>query len=323
MPQRAIFTTFALTTLLAGGLVSQPLPAGAEARSLAGEALFPVPLAATTLATYQARLEEARQLVYGNPGDADALIWLGRRTAYLGRYRDAIAIFSTGIALHPNDARMYRHRGHRWLSVREFDRAIADFDRAASLVRGRPDEVEPDGLPNARGIPTSTLQSNIWYHLALSHYVTGDFARALPAWQEGLKVSANPDMMVATSYWLYMTLRRLGRDTEAAQVLDPITADLDVMENTAYHRLLLLNKGLLREADFASSGDALQDASTGYGLGAWHFYNGRVAEARRVWERVVAGGNWAAFGFIAAEAELARGTVPGGRSESSTPDPAP
>ncbi len=53
-----------------------------------------------------------------NPDDADALIWAGRRTAYIGRYREAIGIFSEGIARHPDDARMYRHRGHRYLTVR-------------------------------------------------------------------------------------------------------------------------------------------------------------------------------------------------------------
>lgn len=288
--------------------LAQPLPAGAEARSLRGEALYAPELSEAARTGHLARLEEARQLVFANPADPDALIWWGRRTAYLGRYRDAIAIFSAGIARHPADARMYRHRGHRWLSVREFDHAIRDFEQARRLVYGHPDEVEPDGLPNARGIPTSTLQSNIWYHLALSHYVKGDFDKALPAWREGMKVSTNPDMMVATSYWLYMTLRRMGRDAEAAQVLEPISAEMDIIENSAYHRLMLLNKGVLTEADFAqASGDALQDASTGYGLGNWHFYNGRPGQARRIWERVLAGGNWASFGYLAAEAEVARG----------------
>jgi tetratricopeptide (TPR) repeat protein len=190
--------------------------------------------------------------------------------------------------------------------VREFDLAIADFDRAVAMVRGKPDEVEPDGLPNARGIPTSTLQSNIWYHLALAHYVKGDFAKALPVWEEDVRKSTNPDMQVASTYWLYMTLRRLGRDAEAARVLEPISADMDIIENTAYHRLLLLNKGVLTEADFGFSGDALQDASAGYGLGNWHFYNGRVERAREIWRGVLTGGNWASFGYIAAEAEMFR-----------------
>jgi len=310
---RSLLLALVLTGLASRASAQRPaLPPGAEALSLRGEPLFPATLAPATLASHQARLEEARQQVFATPGNADALIWLGRRTAYLGRYRDAIAIFSTGIAMHPEDARMYRHRGHRWLSVREFDRAIADFDRAVELTRGKPDQVEPDGLPNARGIPTSTLQSNIFYHLALVHYLKGDFAAALPVWREDVARSSNPDMLVASTYWLYMTLRRLGREAEAARVLEPITSGMEIIENTAYHRLLLLNKGLLTEADFAAAtGDALQDASTGYGLGNWHYYNGRPAQARAVWERVIAGGNWASFGYLAAEAELARAA--GGR----------
>jgi tetratricopeptide (TPR) repeat protein len=284
----------------------RPVPAGAEAVSLTGQPLFAAELSESVRAGHMARLEEARRMMLANPRDAEAVIWLGRRTAYLGRYRDAIAIFSAAIALHPDDPRMLRHRGHRWISVREFDLAIADFDRAVEMVQGKPDEVEPDGLPNARGIPTSTLQSNIWYHLALAHYVKGDFAKALPVWEEDVRKSTNPDMQVASTYWLYMTLRRLGRDAEAARVLEPFSADMDIIENTAYHRLLLLNKGVLTEADFGFSGDALQDASAGYGLGNWHFYNGRVERAREIWRGVLTGGNWASFGYIAAEAEMFR-----------------
>jgi len=51
---------------------------------------------------------------------------------------------------------------------------------------------------------------------------------------------------------------------------------------------------------------ALDDATAGYGVGNWHFYNGRTAEAEAVFRRVVAGRQWPAFGHIAAEAELKR-----------------
>lgn len=282
-------------------------PDSAEAVSLLGEPLYAPELSPATRTAYEQRLAEARRAYDRSPADPDSIIWLGRRTAYLGRYRDAIAIFTDGIAKHPNDARMYRHRGHRYITVRELDKAIADLARAAALTAGRPDEIEPDGIPNALNIPTSTLQSNVWYHLGLAHYLKGDFARALGAYREAMRVSTNPDMLVATSHWLYMTLRRLGRDDEARAVLAPISREMAIIENDAYHKLLLLYKGDLPADSLAPSGsNPLNDASIGYGVGNWHLYNGRRREAMDVFRRVLRGGNWPAFGYIAAEAEVAR-----------------
>ena len=49
------------------------------------------------------------------PNSPDALIWYGRRTAYLGHYTEAIELYTHGLTQHPSDARLYRHRGHRSL----------------------------------------------------------------------------------------------------------------------------------------------------------------------------------------------------------------
>jgi hypothetical protein len=68
------------------------------------------------------------------------------------------------------------------------------------LIANTPDQIEPDGLPNARNIPTSTLQSNIWYHLGLAHYLRHDFDRALDAYRKCLAVSKNPDGVVSASH---------------------------------------------------------------------------------------------------------------------------
>ncbi len=280
-----------------------------EATSLLGKPLTRPPLAAAVRTLYEGNLAAAQKAFDHTPTNPDSIIWLGRRTGYLGRYADAIAIYSKGTAAHPEDARMYRHRGHRYLSIRKFDLAVRDFERAAELTRGKPDEVEPDGIPNAQGIPTSTLQSNIRYHLALGYYLQGAFAKALPFYQADVRIAVNPDMVVASSHWLYMTLRRLGRTADAAKVLEPISASMKVIENGSYHRLLLMYKGeitpdaILTPAD---QGDAVQDATVAYGVGNWHLYNGRKAEARQIFERVVAMPQWSAFGYIAAEAELAR-----------------
>lgn len=278
--------------------------------SLLGDRLPAAPMPDETRTRLEAVLAEAEAGAKQRPADADALIWVGRRTAYLGRYRDAIAVFDRGIARYPDDARFYRHRGHRWITLRAFDQAVADLEQAARLIEGTPDELEPDGQPNARGVPTSTLHFNIWYHLALARYLQGNLAGALPAYQSGLAVSTNPDALVATSHWLYMNLRRLGRENEAAAVLAPISAELDVIENGAYHRLLLLYQGTIAPDELLAapenSNAALHDATAGYGIGNWHLYNGRPAEAERWFRQIYAGPQWAAFGYIAAEAELAR-----------------
>ena len=294
----------------AGATRAEALPPAPEAISLLGETLLAPSLPDSTRARYVRKLAEAQNDFDHAPDELSNIIWLGRRTAYLGRFRDALAIYSKAIQDHPDEPRLLRHRGHRYITLRLFDLAISDLERAAGLMRRRMDETEPDGLPNARNIPTSTLKFNIWYHLGLAHYLRGDFPAARRAYRECMKVSTNPDMRCATSHWLYMTLRRLGRAGEARAVLKPIRRDWDVIENRGYHRLLLMYRGELPVDSLMApgSGDqtALDDATVGYGVGNWHLYNGRSAEAESLFRRVVAGPQWPAFGHIAAEAELKR-----------------
>lgn len=284
-----------------------------EATSLLGKPLYRPEVSASQRAKLEADLATAQAAYDKSPTDAEAAIWLGRRLAYVGRYHDAIAAFSKGLESNPSSAKLYRHRGHRYITVREFDRAIADFERAAALVKGQPDEVEPDGAPNKAGKPRSTLQSNIWYHLGLTHYLKGDFDKALASYQECMKVSTvNDDMFVATSDWLYMTYRRLNRPDDAKRVLEPIRETMDILENTAYHQRLLMYKGVvspdsLLKASNGGEADAVQIATQGYGVGNWYLVNGDKAKATAIFERVLTGSSWGAFGYIASEADLARG----------------
>jgi tetratricopeptide (TPR) repeat protein len=281
----------------------------AEAMSLLGQPLFAPVIPPAVRERMEQELAEARILYEHDPNDADAIIWLGRRLAYLGYYRDAIEVFGEGIRKHPDDARMYRHRGHRFITTRQISRAITDLEAAAQLMRDRPDETEPDGQPNRFNIPTSTLKSNIWYHLALAHYLRHDFDRALGVWRRAVDAADNDDMLVAGTDWLYMTLRRLGREPEAEAVLERITPDMRILENDAYHRRLLMYKGLIPPDSVmpSSTQDAVQLATYGYGVANWHLYNGDRYSAEVLFRRILEGSNWAAFGYIAAEAELVGG----------------
>jgi tetratricopeptide (TPR) repeat protein len=294
----AVALAFMMT---ADGRAQQP-----EATSLSGKPLHRITL--PDQQKLEANLAQAEKDLAANPKSADAIIWVGRRLGYLWRYREAIEMFSRGVAAHPEDPRMYRHRGHRYITVRDFDRAITDFEKAVTLIKGKADEIEPDGQPNAAGKPRSTLHFNIWYHLGLAYYLKGDYTRALNAYNECMKVSHNDDSVAATSDWMWMTLMRLNRKAEAAKLLERITPKMDILENGSYHRRLLMYKGLEKPEALLdpTNADGLTIATQGYGVGNWYFVTGNTSRARETFEKVVASPNWSAFGYIAAEADLQR-----------------
>jgi tetratricopeptide (TPR) repeat protein len=286
------------------------VPPGAEAVSLLGAPLAPPDLDPAERAKREQELEAARADAQRAPGDVDAAIWLGRRLGRLHRYREAVEVFSDAIAGHPDDARLYRFRGHRYLTVRQLDRAVADLARAAELRAGRADEPEPDTEPAPDGKPTSSLHFNIWYHLGLAHYLRGDYAQAARAYRECARTVATDDGRVAVSYWLYLTLARMDETAEAQRLLEPITPTMTIVENGAYHRLLLLFKD---RSPLPEPADPIDRATLGYGRAAGATCRVSPAECRAALREVVDGPMWPAFGHLAAEAELAR--LDGGRTD--------
>jgi tetratricopeptide (TPR) repeat protein len=285
-----------------------PSEARPEAESVSGKPLVPITLPEAERTRLEANLKTAEEELAKNPDSADALIWVGRRQGYLWRYRDAIATFTKGVERFPADARFYRHRGHRYITVRNFDGAVSDFEKAVSLIAGKKDEIEPDGAPNAAGVPRSTLHFNIWYHLGLAYYLKGDFANAKRAYDECMKVSTNDDSIVATSDWQWMTLMRMGDKAAAAKVLERITPKMDILENGSYHRRLLMYKGLEKPETLldTTNADDLTIATQGYGVGNYYYVMGDTAKAKEIFDRVLQGRQWAAFGYIAAEVDRAR-----------------
>ena len=282
-----------------------------EALSMLGAPLMRPTLSETRRQELGEKLASARAAYEADPGELSR-IWLGRRLAYLSRYNDAIAVFTEGLEQAPRSYRLLRHRGHRYITLRRFEDAIADLTRAAELSAEVEDEIEPDGIPNRINRPLSSTKFNIWYHLGLAHYLQGEYESALAAYRECMKVSTNPDLLVATTDWTYMTLRRLGRHPEAAALLEPISAQLEIIENAAYHRRLLMYKGEINPQELLDlrveddSDLALNLATQGYGVGNWYLVQGDPETARAIFQRIVEGTSWAAFGYIAAEADLSR-----------------
>ncbi len=262
--------------------------------------------------------QRAYEALLAAPTDEERIVWYGRRLAYLGAFELAVEVYTQGLALHPDSARLLRHRGHRWITLREFERAEQDLARAASLIAGTADEVEPDGKPNAAGIPISTLHTNIWYHQGLAQYLRGDYAAAASSFERCLEAARNRDMEVAARYWLYLSRQRSGQPAEADAALAPVRADWQLLENHAYHRLLLLFR---QEAGFHASTDGTHTEEATYSYGVACFLRIRTASlepslatslaasATSLLRHTAQTGPWPAFATIAAEADLHRAWV--------------
>lgn len=252
-----------------------------------------------------ANLVEAKAKYEADPMDANNIIWYGRRVAYTGDFRRAILIFSEGIRKHPNDARMYRHRGHRYITIREFDRAIEDYEIAATLIEGTEDKIEPDGAPNPAGIPVTSTHSNIYYHLGLAYYLKHDFENSLRVYKMGRDLNLNDDNTSSTTHWIYMNLKRLGRDQEAEEALRHVTADMNIIEVHNYHKLVMFYKGEVPEAEVLNADPNIPaGASITYGVANWFLYNGQQEKAYNLMERFLKTSSWGSFGYIAAEVDL-------------------
>ena len=301
---------FVLVITLFAACAQKPNSDGEELVLPLEDSIFTTPLGKTypisvpdeaALANY----ENAKKVYETNPRDVEALIWYGRRTAYLGRYQQAIAIYSEGIKSFPQDARLYRHRGHRYISIRNYKAAIEDLEKAASLIQGTVDQIEPDGIPNAQNIPLSSLHSNVWYHLGLAYYLTQEYEKAYTAYLQCRESGSNYDNIVSSTHWLYLIQLRLGNPERADSLLAPIQKEGIVIENQSYADLCLLYKGWISPDTLlqASPGNPSNDA-VNYGLANWYIHQGDSSKGIALLEALVDGKAFTSFGYLAAEGDV-------------------
>ena len=245
--------------------------------------------------------KSAQKIYFNNEDNSESLIWYGRRAAYLGYYQKSIDLYSEGIKKYPDDARFYRHRGHRYISTRQYDKAIKDFRKAIGLIDEKVDQIEPDGLPNKKNIPLTTLNGNIWYHIGLAYYLTNDMNNALKAFSNRSVSHKYDDNIVSSAHWLYMINRRLGDIEEASKVIDKVNNEMDIIENMSYHQSCLFYKGELKESEIVIDDVAL------YSLANWYMYQKNdTLNAKKYYQKLLKNGNPYSFAFIAGESDWIR-----------------
>jgi tetratricopeptide (TPR) repeat protein len=230
-------------------------------------------------------IARAQRALAADPRNVQRFIELGVAQSGVRQFREAIETFTRGLAVAPNDPLLYRWRGHRYLSVREFDRALSDFtlgNRIDSTVYG------------------------IWYHLGIVRFARGEFAAAADAFTRAQPRAPDAGELAGSTDWLWMSLSRAGRAAEARAMLARRPDSLPIAN--AYTRRLKLYRGEIGPDDVFTPADTadVQVATLSFGVGNWYLVRGDTTRARTWFERSVRSGGWPGFGFIMSEVELRR-----------------
>jgi tetratricopeptide (TPR) repeat protein len=230
-------------------------------------------------------IRSARAALAADPKNITRIIDLGVAESGARQFREAIATFTRGLEIEPNNALLLRWRGHRYLSVREFDRAFADLTRGSTL--------------------DSTIYGN-WYHLGVVQFVRGDFSAAAASFAKAQPIAPDAGELAGSTDWLWMSLSRAGRGADAKAMLDRRPDNKPV--TNAYTRRLQLYRGEIGPDAVVTPADTdeVQVATLSFGLGNWYLVRSDTAQARAWFERSIQSGGWPGFGFIASEAELRR-----------------
>lgn len=230
----------------------------------------------------------AQQALAANPKDLNLIVALGTAQAGVRDMRGAVVTFTKGLEAHPNNALLYRWRGHRHLSLREFDAALADF---------------------ASGLKTDSTVYGIWFHLGIVKFVRGDFNGAADAFTRAQPRAPDAGELAGSTDWLWMSLSRAGKHAEAQAMLDRKPDSLKVTDpEYAYVKRLRMYRGQVKPEALITTTDTadVQQATLNFGLGNYYIVKGDTAHAKQAFERAVRSGGWPGFGFIVSEAELKR-----------------
>ncbi|MEJ7758569.1 MAG: tetratricopeptide repeat protein [Gemmatimonadaceae bacterium] len=230
-------------------------------------------------------IARAEVALAADPRSVEKIIQLGVAQSGARQFREAIATFTRGLAIAPDNPLLLRWRGHRYLTVRDFDRAAADLTRGSRL--------------------DSTIYG-IWYHLGVVRFARGDFTGAAAAFATAQGRAPDAGELAGATDWLWMSLSRAGRNTDAQAMLARRPDSLAV--SNAYARRLKLYRGEIGPDQVFTPADTadVQIATLSYGVGNWFLVKGDTARARSWFERSVRSGGWPGFGFIVSEAELRR-----------------
>jgi tetratricopeptide (TPR) repeat protein len=272
----------------------------AVATSLEGEKLYARPH------PQSAALERAEAALRAAPANVDRMFDMARELERAFRYDEALALYTRMTELAPQDWRGWRFRGHRNLTLRQFEEGARHLERARELA---------------------PYNFDVAYHLGLAYYLLGRFDDAateyvrctalatdprallltIPDQRTCMSIAQSGDTRVAIEEWTYRALRRSGREREARALLAAVPRGLSVSANASYYHNLLARRGEWPAADLVHPLPADGRFETrAYGAAVDALLDGPRERALFLLRRIATDPHWSGFGRIAAEVDLAR-----------------
>lgn len=302
---------------------AQAIPEGEsyQTESLFGERLYTRSSATMNLAepsAFERATQEAYE-AYQAEITPDTATWYGRLLSYQGYFREAVEVYDAAIELFPENAKLRRHRAHRYFTLRDFEASIEEGLRSAELYENMPLERErlgPDYFPSTPDV----VQFYLYYHLGQAYFATNQYAEAAHWFNRSHAVALGVDDVVsitAAVYWEYISLARAGDFFAARELLDGYTYSLEDLseniESNFYFDGIQLFKGEREFETFFSDEDtgmAFSDASaaassTAFTLANYLLLQGHRDEAREWYRRSINVDGWSYFARIQAEADWA------------------
>lgn len=271
-----------------------------ETLSFSGEPLYARPADSAAVAKSDSLIAAIRAKATLTEED---YIAIGRSLSGIGRFRRQVEVYTEGLAQFPQSYKLLRHRGHRYINLRELDNAIDDLTRAEELIRDQPPVYEYD----ASGKQGATYQHQIWYHIGLYHFLKREYAKGAEAFEKSLATAYTGGDKAGASDWLYNCYMRAGEKEKAAAIAKPFTPGFDIEnKDYPYFRRLLLFNGQIQPAELVDESKAIGDMTLYemtklYGLANYYLYQGDTTRAKNLYNKILESPEWAGFAYASAE----------------------
>ena len=210
------------------------------------------------------------------PDSVEKFRALGKALSRQLRYREAVAAYTEGLKLEPENLSLLRLRAGRYLTTLQSDPAIADFEKCLTLGAEKLDCL---------------------YRIGLAQYYAGRYEQAMEVF-EGCMPLCDDEMGIAVLYWHTLSAVRTEK---APTLLKYYRPDMAVGHHTAYEKAMRVWSGTMPLAAalemLEREEDDLEYGITLYGL-LWY---PDCAEREHLSQMLLRrDGFWPSFAYLAA-----------------------